>query len=1230
MGENLDSNDSSPAVAWSTWRDEIRSIGFTNSLVNFEPNPFAQIDLERGHPGGLAQFVSGGSTLLANLVRDPLAYSRALAAARRIRVKADQLRHNFGINSCFLVGGLASFQQDGFDLTLPILMWPVDLLQHGEDFSIALAGEPIVNPALRGAFDACYDVRIDQTKLLSKLTSSTDLVPISVLDYLSDLGGPEAKLDLKRILVLGNFATEPTLLLKDFDTAKSGLLDSFAAGKPVARAAEVGDVAENELDYKVVVVADADEKQKNIVARSLKGESFAVETLPGCGYLQTVANLLANQALAHKRVLVVAPRRQTLNELSDRLAEIGLPGLLVRTYATWLDLVSGISRNEKAKPSELAAVLGQRDATATKLESYFDSLNLPHEQLGISVAEVVKKLAELAAMPHAPTTTARVSAEHLIETKDASAAIELLNRANDLGEFKFGPQDSAWYQARFESPGEVEQLLSVVNRLRDETYPSLASKLKQFIETVEFRPAVSVSDWGAYLRLFVGIRESLDRFNPSVFDHSLDDLLIATAARKQKNEMSGSTRRRLKKLAKEFLRPGMHVADMNESLQSVKEQRELWNQFSLSMKPPTVPNGINDALVTYQALVADLERIQSHLDPNAKSVGLTRLELNELEAKLDSLCEDTEVLENLGDRSMVANELRAIGLESLMRDLSRMHVSREHIPIEFDLAWHQSALEWLVQKNKELLGFTAENLDTLEKEFNALDESSVSQGQNAVASALSQQWGSNLAKYPGQGEALRTQLKSGEADLASVLAESFQLVGAVSPVAAMSPYEVAANVSPSQKFDLVVIMDAAGTTVAENLAALARSEQVIAFGDDTIGAPAGFEIEPMPTATELDENRKSILSQVAEIWGIETLRHSYRRDGQLLGAFINREFYQNRIVFEPTVDEYFGKNRVSFELVAKDNRAKSQTEGATESLDAEVLRAVDLVFNHALWHPQDSLLVVTASKLHAERIQASLTAGLRDRPDLMEFFDAHGPERFEVTTLSALAHRVADHVIFSLGFGKTQHGAVLSTLGDLSLPTARRTLANLLVSARQTLSIVSCFGAEELTAERVGSGASYLKSLLEASQVNEIESFELDSDPLLNDLSLRLTKLGIAVKTGYGQRLSMVASYSNQAVVLEPDWLLYGETFSEKLRLRQNLLQSLGWKVRRVYTIDLFSDPEGFARSVAVNLGIDVTQKPQVLFEMDEPAFEETDLAWGERPQSNDDRLKAERPPHWG
>jgi len=1208
--------------AWDVWREEIAAIGVTNPLANFDLDTFSQIDLNRAHPGGMAQFTSSGASTLSNLVRDPLAFSRAHAAAKRIDHKAHQLLDHFGVESCYLVGGLVDLEADGFDLKMPILLWPLQLIRKGDDYEVRRTGEAFVNPALTSALRDNFDIKLDEAALLARLRNDGDLVPIALLDHLATLLGGSAKAELKRILVLGNFTTVPSRMLTDISSIDVPILNQLAQGTSVGELASV--------DSRLALpVADADEVQRRIVSRAILGQSFAVEVLPGCGYLQTVINLVANLAFNNKRALVLAPRRQTLSELADRVAVLGLNGLVVRASDAWLDSINAISRNEKAATRVDATAASQLSVPENKLRSYFDGLVSRDNPLGHSILDVLNKLADLSAMPHAPVTQARILRANLLETPDREGALELLYKAHELGEFNYGPQDSAWFQARFDSPAQVEYALAAAKRLREDSFPALSKKLAEFIAAAEFKPANSVAEFGVYLRLFAGIRESLDRFIPSVFDRSLTEVIAATEPRKVKSEMSGGTRRRLKKLAKEYLRPGMHVADINLSLKQIEEQRVSWAKYSTSLKQPTVTAGINDALIAYQALLSDLDAVQRHLDSASNEPNLVDLTLDDLAKKLSSLVEDIGALDNLGERAMVANKLRERGLEQLMRDLARIHVSREHIAAEFDLAWWQSSLEYLAQQHPEVVANSNSAFAVTEDSYRTANNAVLAENVSIIAARLAENWKRDVLGYAVEATMLKNHLKQGKAKLVDLLHGSPKLMGTLAPVLMMSPYEVAENLPTGIKFDVVIILDAAGTTIAENLCGLQRASQVITFGDDAVAYPSGFEVEarPIPIGSELKV--PSVQSKVADTFGQELLRRSYRQSGQILGAFINREFYQNRIVFEPTLDDYFGNSHVNIEYIP-DGRATSTIEGANESLDVEVQRAIELIYNHALWHPEDSLLVATASRVHADRIRAGVTQGLKQRSHLVEFFEGHGRERFEVNTINGLSHRVADHVIFSIGYGKTPEGATLSNMGELTTAEGRRGLANMLISARKQLSIVTCFASTDLPSHATN-GVGYLRELLKGGVEVEVAASELERDPMLEDLAIRLRKLGVTVKTGFGVNLPLVASYGNKAVVLQPDWQIAGKNLHQEVNLLPPLLKHLGWQVVRVFAFELFADPDLFARTLAKFLGLAVGTGAS-RFE-DEVAFEDTDAAWGERPTSSDSArdaaLKADKPPHW-
>lgn len=272
-------------------------------------------------------------------------------------------------------------------------------------------------------------------------------------------------------------------------------------------------------------------------------------------------------------------------------------------------------------------------------------------------------------------------------------------------------------------------------------------------------------------------------------------------------------------------------------------------------------------------------------------------------------------------------------------------------------------------------------------------------------------------------------------------------------------------------------------------------------------------------------------------------------------------------------------------------------------------------------------MVVSASELHAERLETALNEVVLEHPAVKQFFDAHGDEKFEVSTLNRLSHRVADRVIFSPGFGASATGIAPNELGQLSEPSGRRTLANLLVSARKSLTVVTAIAADKLPEQPVGAAKQFTKLFKYATAQVPVDS-EIDSDPMLSDLALRLRKLGAHVTIGYTSRIPMAVSFGVKSAIILPDWNLVGDDLSEKVRLRPALLAGMGWETIRIHALEVFSDPQGLATRIGDALGMQISKKSQTLF--DEPSFDETDAAWGEGLTSNDRSLRENKPPHWG
>ncbi len=997
----VDTNFSPSRINWDAWIREIRDIGKTNPLTNFEVNEYGQIDLDRAHPNGIAQFTSTGTVLLSNLVREPLAFSKALATARRIKAKLTVHERDFGIHTGYLAGGLAGLEQDGFDFNLPIILWPIDLIRKTDDFELVRSGKAFVNPALVSALYNTYGVTLNSTKILELVDSAIDLMPIAAIDYIAQQLDAESRVQFQRALIATNFAIEPTLIEQGIDVDGNLLLRQLS---------EVAEVPELPVDglTEPRLVADADETQKRILARAIRGDSFAVETLPGTGYTQTVVNTLA--ALVHdgKKVLVVTPRRQTLNELAERFAASGLTGLMVRSSSFWLDLVGAIARYEKAGEVDLVSAGVKRESAAKHLSDYLNLLHAKSEAFGFTPMEILEALAGLAAMPNAPTSTARISFNTLLATKERSHALSLLEQAEAKGMFKIGPEDSFWFDAGVENSDEAAELLVLASELARSQYPALDAKLTDLLVQANFKTPNNFAELGEVIRLMVSVSASLDRFVPEVFERDVTELIDATGPRKFGGQISGSNRRRLKKLAKEYLRPGVSVSDLHSALIEIKAQREAWSNYSNDDARPSSIAGASDSLVLYRNLATDLARIQVKLSPML-SEKLMQLSLSQFEAALNNLADTGSALEDIGSKFSVRNELREAGLDSVFEDFARLHVLRDHIASQFDQVWWQSAFEITLMDTPSLASYSSEQIDALEEDFVSADRDLIGKGVIAFNQLQAHHWHESLEAMPTEGGALKEVLKSREATVRSVFAAAPKLSNYLLSAIGSSPYELPGLLAKGQKFDTALILDAAGTTVGENLAALGRVAQVVAFGDSAIAAPTGFELEATEVPTKLEATSESVFDKVARIFGVESMRKNWRPTGQTLGSLINREFYQNRIIFEPTAGEYGGKGNFELHQV---RTQKASVEVASESPDQELDETVKSVLRHATNHPEDSLMVVSASELHAERLQTVLNEVVLEHPDVKQFFDAHGDEKFEVSTLNRLSHRVADRVIF--------------------------------------------------------------------------------------------------------------------------------------------------------------------------------------------------------------------------
>ncbi|MHA7985780.1 AAA family ATPase [Rathayibacter sp. CAU 1779] len=1189
---------------WTQWRDEVAAIGGPSPLLHFVDTPRTRIELSATHPGGLPQFITGDRTLLSSLIRDDLALRTAKGAAGAITAKGIELRAVRGIDAVHLGIGLAHWRNGADEYSAPVLLRPVAIRRYGRDFELKLRGKTFLNPELSRALHEQFRIELDAEAFVALAETNGVFKPQPVIDRLRGLTSHLEYFTVQPRLVVSSFADVAHSMSDDLGEFDHDVLLALA-GNPSARdrvesAFSPAEIVpqDNRPPSIDALLLDSDPEQESVVAQVANGNSIVVKTLPGTGATQTVVNAIGALVSRNRRVLVVGPRRSSLDAIAHRLDQVGLGGAAVASRSVRRDLIRSITRNEKTEKPNVDEVDDALVRLRRVLLDYRGALTAPHPQFRVSVLDALGELARLALLPSPPRTHARLDRETIEAlAEDRTEAAGILRRAATLGEFRYGPDDSPWYGAGFHTTTEATNAHALAKKLSTIEVPRLIDRSTALIEGTRLRPFENIAELGIYLRLLADLRETLDRFLPSVFDRPLDELIAATSNRRDAPGMSGATRRRLRKLALEYVRPGGHVADVNESLRRIQQQRKLWNRFADAGAPPNVPVGVADVQVAYQKVAEDLMSLDEPLGRTRRPDSLLVLPLAELTNLLGGLAMESEVLVNLQERTSQLSRLRELRLDPLLSDLSARHVTSENVAAELELAWWQSVLETLLADDRALLGANTRVLDRLEADFRLVDQAHASATGQLLSAQLAVQWKIALADNAEQADALRRMLRAGTASPVILTDRAPQLSRVLAPVWLASPYDVA-SLPLSMAFDAVVLVDAGGCTLAENIGAIRRARQVVAFGDPVTQTPSPFRIavtDPSDPGAD-DENEPhdvdawhdaSALAHLAGLLPVYTLTRSYRSVGDDLAELVNRRFYGGQIDSLPWAGSFLGHSSLTLSYVRGGHGMPDDDTGTVESVDAEVTRVVELVMEHALNRSRESLMVVTASQKHAVRVQHAVLAASAKRQELADFVMGDRPEPFTVVTLEESVAQSRDRVIFSIGYGRTPHGRLLSSFGPLGEPGGERLLAVGLTRARRAMDIVSCFRPEDIDTSRMKHGIVALAQVLEeAAEIEGAAEHEPDdSEPLLVDLARRLEKLDMRVQLGHRGVLPLVASYGSKAVVVETDRVLGMASLRESLRLRPEVLRRLGWHYVRVHSFELFANPEAVAQRIGRLLG---------------------------------------------
>ncbi len=1196
VGEDGTTPVNQAAQAWEGWWADIAELGGPSPLIHFQDRGENRIDISRGHPGGLARFLAGSPTLLANLIRDDVARRPATKAALRLLEHTARLMTTRGLASTALGIGLVEWQHEGVDYCGPLLLREVSLRRKSGDVELTLQRSRVyLNPGLRRAFAEQLQVTLDSDAFVGLTDDGGAFKPNPALDRLRDLTAHRGDVAVSARLIISSFGEIQTPMLDDAKNLQHPIIDALGGNqnaqatlRDARHPVEITppDTRSATQDRSIL---ELDGEQDPIVANIVAGNSVAVTAGPGTGSLQTVVSALGALVADNKRVLVVSSLSESTAGLLDRLSDVGLGGMAARVAHPRKDLVAALSRSEKAtKPST-----GDVDSAWERLRKvilrYRSALSQKDPELRVSALDCFHTLGTLSLQENSPQTTARLESEALLALAEGRGqAAEMLARAATLGEFKYGPDDTPWYGVEFRDLEDARASHERAKRLASDTLKRLGEKIGPVLEQTPLPAALTLAQISQFVHLLVDLRDTLDRFQPSVFDRSVRELITATGSKEMSKDMPRIQRRRLRNLAKEHVRPGVHVGDLHESLVKIESQRELWNRFVDTGHQPSVPTGLADLHVLLQEVESDVQDLERVLQRSGAGHRLLDMLNQDLLSYVEKLAAESDILHSLEKRQDVSDQLAGWHLGPLVEDLATRHVEADDVAAELELAWWRGALEHILQREEALLGSDKAVLERLEADFRLVDEAHYGGRAQSLAWQLAERWKLGLMDWPEEATALKTLLKSPEPTARELSEQAPHLVKALSPVWISTPYNVH-HLPETVRFDAVFVLDAGSVSVAETVGALRRAPQLVVVGDPVTHTPQPFTLalrSPERTARESDAwHQESLLSRTREVMPTFRLTTSHRSSGDDLAGIINDAFYGDTLSFVPWAGSFLGHPSVAIDWVEDGHGMPDSRTGLVEAVAAEVQTVVQHVMDHAMARSNESLMVLTPSSLHAQAVRDAVAAASAQKPESHAFFQKTR-ESFVVSTLEDAGGLTRDRVIFSLGYGRTPHGRVISDLGPLSEQGGDRLLAAAFTSARRHLRVVTSVHQDDLRDARLSANTRALGEVLALVSAPRLPERDDDHDPLLVDLAKRLEVLGMTVELNYRGEIPLAARYGGYCIAVDTDVSLMNTSVREALRMRPAALAASGWHHVKTHALELFSAPDEVAARIATLVGI--------------------------------------------
>jgi Protein of unknown function (DUF4011)/REase_MTES_1575/Protein of unknown function (DUF3320)/AAA domain len=588
----------------------------------------------------------------------------------------------------------------------------------------------------------------------------------------------------------------------------------------------------------------------------------------------------------------------------------------------------------------------------------------------------------------------------------------------------------------------------------------------------------------------------------------------------------------------------------------------------------------------------DLEQISTRLD------GLQNVDLESLMRRFKRMEVDHG---KYSDWTSLANATRTLaekGAGELVSAINNDRIDTQCAKDEFLYACAEARWAEARRLKPEIEGLANLDRSDLVAAFRSLEKKRIEDAQSLILARHSEQIPKGSMGQMGivRGEIGR---KRGHKPVRWVMKNAGEMVQRIKPVFLMSPISVAQFLPPgSLSFDLLVIDEASQIRPEDSFGVIARAKQIVVVGDEKQLPPTSFFDRLVDSGDdEGSDEEETFGASAADMESILTacssrgmrqrmLEWHYRSRDPSLIRMSNSVFYEDNLVLPPSPLEHDDNYGLKFNRVPGVYSRGKSGPGRTGTNKIEAQAVVAEMAKHARDWPDLSLGVVAFSKSQTDMLTEVLEHARRNDPVLDGFLREGQREDVFVKNIENVQGDERDVILISVGYGPTEANGRLPSMsfGPINGEGGERRLNVLFTRSRVRCTVFASFDPGDIDPARTTrEGPKVLKRFLEYAKsgiMDDRAPTGLGADsPFEEDVAEVIRGMGYLVDLQVGSagfRIDLGVRHPDRPgqyiAAVECDGASYHSALwaRERDRLRQDILENMGWKFHRIWSTDWF------------------------------------------------------------